>query len=75
MPRPLQPGGGAIRCSMPLLADDLTGWTLPRLRNVREACERALDSPALWPAPANRVWLAWINAEIAARLPERAHAE
>ncbi len=55
---------------MPLAPDDLTGWTMPRLRNVRAACEYALDMPALWPRPEDRVFLAWLNAEIAARLPE-----
>ncbi len=56
---------------MPLAPDDLTGWTMLRLRSVRAACEHALETPALWPAKDNRLWLAWLNAEIAARLLER----
>ncbi len=55
----------------PLAPDDLTGWTMLHLRSVRAACEHALDMPALWPRPEDRVFLAWLNAEIAARLLER----
>ena len=58
----------AIRWGVTLTADDLTGWTIARLRNVRATCEHALDEPALLPSPANRLWLALVNAEIARRM-------
>jgi hypothetical protein len=49
--------------------------TVRQLRVARAHYEASLDDPPLLPVPAARVWLAIVNAEIAARLGHRAHGK